>query len=237
VEAWAERLGAIVLPTGSLRAWRPEPRSRFRSTGFDDGAWWVQDAAGPPMPARPLRGPFPARRRSIAAPRRAARPRSWRMPGASVTALDMSANRLKRLSANLDRLGAFRQLPYGRDRYVSPFAPDEFVSTPCFLDAPCFLDRETVRPPSGRAVSPSRLLISRKLADLQARMLDKTAEFVAPRRHDRLLQLFRSTRTRARPWRAALPASGRIFEIVPIRREEAPGGWRMRSRPDGFSCG
>ncbi len=43
-EGWAERLGGQVLPTGSVRL------DRFRGSvtaleGFDDGAWWVQDAA------------------------------------------------------------------------------------------------------------------------------------------------------------------------------------------------
>jgi 16S rRNA (cytosine967-C5)-methyltransferase len=50
-EHWAERLGGTVLPTGSVRCRPKGPIDRLE--GYDDGAWWVQDAAAS-LPARHL---------------------------------------------------------------------------------------------------------------------------------------------------------------------------------------
>ncbi|TIX39288.1 MAG: MFS transporter, partial [Mesorhizobium sp.] len=47
---WAERLGGIVLPTGTVRVERLSA-SVPELPGFADGAWWVQDAAAS-LPAR-----------------------------------------------------------------------------------------------------------------------------------------------------------------------------------------
>jgi len=49
--AWAERLEAEILPTGTLR--RPLRGLVEALPGYDEGAWWVQDAAAA-MPARLL---------------------------------------------------------------------------------------------------------------------------------------------------------------------------------------
>src|SRR5690606_33989313 len=50
---WAERLGAHILPTGSLRLPQRVPVPDL--PGYAEGAWWVQDAAAA-LPAR-LVGP------------------------------------------------------------------------------------------------------------------------------------------------------------------------------------
>jgi 16S rRNA (cytosine967-C5)-methyltransferase len=47
---WAERLGGIVLPTGTVRVERLQA-SVIELPGFAEGAWWVQDAAAS-LPAR-----------------------------------------------------------------------------------------------------------------------------------------------------------------------------------------
>ncbi len=49
---WAERLGGIVLPTGSVRLDTHAPVVELE--GYGDGQWWVQDAAAA-LPARLLR--------------------------------------------------------------------------------------------------------------------------------------------------------------------------------------
>src|SRR4029077_12687196 len=46
---WAEKLGGRVLPTGSVRTLAPGAITAL--PGFDEGAWWVQDAAAS-IPAR-----------------------------------------------------------------------------------------------------------------------------------------------------------------------------------------
>src|SRR5260221_13824242 len=50
---WAERLGGRLLPTGSIRL--DDPGLVTALPGYDEGAWWVQDAAAV-LPAR-LLGP------------------------------------------------------------------------------------------------------------------------------------------------------------------------------------
>ena len=68
-QRWAEAFGGIVLPTGSVRVGAlagPVPEL----PGFDDGEWWVQDAAAA-LPARLLGDVSgPARRRSLRRARR-----------------------------------------------------------------------------------------------------------------------------------------------------------------------
>ena len=46
---WADRLGGLVLPTGTVRTTASGPVERL--PGFAEGAWWVQDAAAA-LPAR-----------------------------------------------------------------------------------------------------------------------------------------------------------------------------------------
>src|SRR3712207_4163172 len=49
--AWAERLGGVLLPTGSIRL---KERTAIRDLpGFEEGEWWVQDSAAA-LPARLL---------------------------------------------------------------------------------------------------------------------------------------------------------------------------------------
>ena len=50
-QRWAERLGGIVLPTGSVRLDSHRPIAELE--GYADGEWWVQDAAAA-LPARLL---------------------------------------------------------------------------------------------------------------------------------------------------------------------------------------
>ncbi|MDJ0684334.1 MAG: transcription antitermination factor NusB [Alphaproteobacteria bacterium] len=104
---WAERLGALRTPTGSLRATSlGDPRA---APGFKTGAWWVQDAAAA-LPARLLIDSLPSADGEpasvidlCAAP--GGKTAQLAAAGCAVTALDISAPRLARLRENLDRLG------------------------------------------------------------------------------------------------------------------------------------
>ena len=71
---WAERLGGIVLPTGSVRLDTHAPVAELE--GYADGEWWVQDAAAA-LPAQASSAPFRACASSISAPRLAEKPLSW----------------------------------------------------------------------------------------------------------------------------------------------------------------
>lgn len=99
-EQWAEKLESIVMPTGTLR--REKSASVPSLPGFEDGAWWVQDlsAALPATLFGDLRGKKAAD--VCAAP--GGKTAQMVLRGADVTAVDISANRVKRLKENLGRL-------------------------------------------------------------------------------------------------------------------------------------
>jgi 16S rRNA (cytosine967-C5)-methyltransferase len=98
---WAERLGGIVLSTGTVRIART---GRVEDLpGFADGAWWVQDAAAA-LPARLLGAVAGLSVADLcAAP--GGKTAQLAAEGADVTAVDQAPQRLGRLRDNLSRLG------------------------------------------------------------------------------------------------------------------------------------
>ncbi len=70
---WAEKLGGRVLPTGSVRLQTHAPIRELE--GYEDGFWWVQDAAAA-FPARLARNAARPASASTCAPRLVARRRS-----------------------------------------------------------------------------------------------------------------------------------------------------------------
>ncbi len=115
-EAWAERLGGKVLPTGSVRL---EAGGRIEDLpGYSDGGWWVQDAAAS-LPAR-LLGPVAGKSVVDLCAAPGGKTAQLAAAGADVTAVDLSSARLQRLRGNLDALepqGAARRRPTpGRGR-------------------------------------------------------------------------------------------------------------------------
>ena len=97
---WAERLGGMVLPTGSLRLDTHAPIAELE--GYADGGWWVQDAAAA-LPARLLR-PAPGMRIVDLCAAPGGKAAELAAAGADVTTVDRSAERLKLLAANFARL-------------------------------------------------------------------------------------------------------------------------------------
>ena len=97
---WADKLGGQALPMGSVRL--ATHQSIAELDGYDDGQWWVQDAAAS-LPARLLRAePGEKIADFCAAP--GGKTAQLALAGANVMAIDRSAERLKRLSVNLARL-------------------------------------------------------------------------------------------------------------------------------------
>jgi 16S rRNA (cytosine967-C5)-methyltransferase len=127
-ESWAKRLGGEILPTGSLRL--PRGAGPVESLpGYEEGAWWVQDAAAS-LPARLLGRP----RHAIdlcAAP--GGKTAELLARGSRVTAVDRSAPRLTRLGDNLRRLGFEAAVVTADAATWRPEEPAEAV----LLDAPC----------------------------------------------------------------------------------------------------
>ena len=127
--AWASKLEAQILPTGSLRRTRAGQVTAL--PGFAEGAWWIQDAAAA-LPAR-LFGDV--RRQTIidlcAAP---GGKTAWlAASGASVIAVEKDAARATRIAENLARLKLEAEIVIADARDYSPKVPADGV----LLDAPC----------------------------------------------------------------------------------------------------
>lgn len=168
---WAERLGGLVLPTGSVRIGRPEgPVSGL--AGFADGEWWVQDAAAS-IPAQLFSKLDGLEIVDLcAAP--GGKTAQLALAGAKVTACDQSANRLERLRGNLERLGLDVETRLSRAQDLA--APDGFDGV--LLDAPCS-STGTVRrhPDIPYTKTPEDIM---RLAQVQRDLLDHAASLVRP---------------------------------------------------------
>ena len=166
---WAKRLGGVVLPTGSVRLITHEPIAEL--DGYADGDWWVQDAAAA-LPAR-LLGVGPGVRVADFCAAPGGKAAQLAALGADVTAIDRSAERLKRLAAN------FQRLKLHADVIVADIAGLKAQPFDAILiDAPC-LSTGTIRrhPDIAWTKKPTDIA---PLAAVQARMLDKAVELVKP---------------------------------------------------------
>lgn len=130
-EMWAERLDAVLMPTGTLR--REKQAFVPQLEGYDEGQWWVQDLSAA-MPARlfhSLKG-----KKAVdlcAAP--GGKTAQMILAGANVTAVDISANRIKRLKENLNRLKLNAETVCADIREWQTAQNGKFDAV--LLDAPC----------------------------------------------------------------------------------------------------
>jgi 16S rRNA (cytosine967-C5)-methyltransferase len=131
--ALAERTGGVLLPTGSLRL--PNAGKVAELEGYDEGAWWVQDAAAA-LPAQLLLGALDQTRGAKIADLCAApggKTAQLATAGAMVTAVDRDAARLQRVAENLKRLRLDATLVAADANQWLPGVPLDGV----LLDAPC----------------------------------------------------------------------------------------------------
>jgi 16S rRNA (cytosine967-C5)-methyltransferase len=168
-EGWAERLGAILLPTGSLRLTSRTAIPQL--PGFADGEWWVQDAAAA-LPARLLQA-RPGQRILDLCAAPGGKTAQLALTGADVTAVDRSAARMERLMQNMERL---------KFSVTAAVSEAEAYAAPAFdgvlLDAPCTATGTIRRHPD---VAWSKTLQDVfKLAGVQSRLLDHAAGLVKP---------------------------------------------------------
>ncbi len=160
--------GASILPTGSLRLAAGAQVSGL--PGYDDGAWWVQDAAAA-LPARLLGDVAGATVLDLcAAP--GGKTMQLAAAGAKVTALDLSETRMARLKDNLDRTGLS----------ATCVVEDAFAHTGQYdailLDAPCSATGTIRRHPDLPFVkSPQEV---EALTKLQMRMIDHAIGLLRP---------------------------------------------------------
>ncbi len=169
-EAWAKRLDAQILPTGSLR--RSSGGLVSELAGFDDGAWWVQDAAAA-LPAR-LFGDLAGRRAIDLCAAPGGKTAQLAAAGATVTAVDISAERLRLVTENLTRLGLAAETVCSDALNFTPAAPADAI----LLDAPC-ASTGTIRrhPDIAWLKSPNDVAAAAKL---QARLLRAAVAMLAP---------------------------------------------------------
>jgi len=168
---WAETLGGLALPTGSVRlAELQGPVTDL--PGYDNGDWWVQDAAAA-LPAR-LLGDIAGQRVADLCAAPGGKTAQLIAAGARVTAVDASRNRIARLKTNLDRLKLEAEII---EADVAAWEPSRLFDA-VLLDAPCS-STGTVRrhPDVPWTKSPAEV---DKLAGVQRRLLDAAVRLTRP---------------------------------------------------------
>ena len=173
-QPWLERLGGELLPTGSVRL--IEAGNVTALPGFDEGAWWVQDAAAA-IPARLIHaGPGMRIADLCAAP--GGKTAQLAAAGAQVTALDRSAVRLRRLTQNLERLGLEAEVVEADAASWQVGIENGGPFDAVLIDAPCSATG-TIRRHPDVAWSKAPADIA-SLGALQARILRNAADLVRP---------------------------------------------------------
>jgi 16S rRNA (cytosine967-C5)-methyltransferase len=168
---WAEKLGGIVLPTGTVRVEKLSA-SVTELPGFADGAWWVQDAAAS-FPAR-LFGDVQGLRVADLCAAPGGKAAQLILAGAKVTAVDTSKNRLARLAQNLERLGLSAEIVQAD---LTKYEPEELFDA-VLLDAPCSSTGTVRRHPDVPWTKTAADV--EKLADLQRKLLARAVTLVKP---------------------------------------------------------
>jgi 16S rRNA (cytosine967-C5)-methyltransferase len=167
--SWQEKLGGMILPTGSLRLQTHVPIGELQ--GFDEGQWWVQDAAAA-LPARLLQvKPGTKVADFCAAP--GGKAAQLAAAGADVTAIDRSAERLKILAANFERLHLRAEMIVADVTGLKGLSFDAIL-----IDPPCSGTGTIRRHPDIAWIKKASDIAA--LAAMQSRMLDKAAEMVRP---------------------------------------------------------
>jgi 16S rRNA (cytosine967-C5)-methyltransferase len=168
--AWTEKLGATLLPTGSLR--RPGGGDITALPGFAEGLWWVQDMAAA-IPAR-LLGDVTGLTVADLCAAPGGKALQLAAAGAKVTAVDRSAKRLVRFRQNLKRLNLEAAIVEADAAAWSPAQPFDAV----LLDAPCTATGTLRRHPDGLWLKgPGDVAY---LADQQRALLDSALAMLRP---------------------------------------------------------
>jgi 16S rRNA (cytosine967-C5)-methyltransferase len=167
---WAEKLGGIVLQTGSVRL---KARGRIEDLpGYHEGEWWVQDAAAA-LPAR-LLGPVAGLTVADLCAAPGGKTAELAASGAIVTAVDVSPVRLERLHDNVARLKLAVEVVTAD---VATWAPGRLFDA-VLLDAPCTATGTIRRHPD--IMHLKRVRDVAPLAELQYLLLENAGRLVRP---------------------------------------------------------
>ena len=168
--ALATLVGGQALPTGSVRLANATQISDL--PGFEQGDWWVQDAAAA-IAARALR-PQPGERILDLCAAPGGKTLQLAAAGASVTSLDLSASRMERVAENLSRCKLSAQTVVADALTWQPDAPFDAV----LLDAPCSATGTIRRHPDLPFVKDATGL--KDIFALQSALLDRALSFLRP---------------------------------------------------------
>ena len=158
------------LPTGSVRL--AEPGQVSTLPGYATGDWWVQDAAA--ALAVPLLGVRPGQTVLDLCAAPGGKTLQLAAAGAAVTALDISAPRMARVSENLARTGLSAKLVVADALHWQPEAAFDAI----LLDAPCSATGTIRRHPELPFLKDGSELA--ELTALQAQLLDRALGWLKP---------------------------------------------------------
>jgi len=166
--SWAQKLGARLLPTGSLRLDGLTPVPEL--PGFAEGEWWVQDAAAA-LPAK-LFGNVHGKKVIDLCAAPGGKTMQLAAQGAHVMAVDRSSKRLQRLKENLARAKLNAEIVCKDALAFVPEKKAEFV----LIDAPCAATGTIRRHPDIlRLKSPDDVA---RMAELQNKLLEHAVKSI-----------------------------------------------------------
>ncbi len=170
---WSATLKATAMSTGTLRL--ISGGAVHEMPGFDDGMWWVQDAAAA-IPAKLFGADIKGQRVIDLCAAPGGKTMQLAAAGAHVTALDRSAQRLKRLEQNLERLrlGANVEIIAADAAAWQPQQPVPYI----LLDAPCSATGTIRRHPDVAHLKTPRDV--ERLIHVQANILENAFNMLAP---------------------------------------------------------
>lgn len=226
---WAEKLGGVVLPTGSVRLVASGPIEAL--PGYAEGAWWVQDAAAA-LPARLLGNVRGLRVADLcAAP--GGKTAALANGGAHVVAIDISPARLARVRENLGRLHLSAEVVAAD---VLTWEPAELPNArkqggafdAILLDAPCTATGTIRRHPDVAWLKRPGDVAA--LAALQRRMLARASGWLRP--GGTLVFCTCSLEPEEGETHVAAALATLPLDVVPVTPDEV-GGLAELLRPDG----
>ena len=130
--SWAEKLGAELLPNGSLRLYNAPKVQQLPE--YASGNWWVQDVAAA-LPVAAM-GDISGKKVIDLCAAPGGKTAQLRAKGAEVTALDISASRLETLQQNMRRLG-FTDISAQNIDAMDYLQSGSVQFDAVLLDAPC----------------------------------------------------------------------------------------------------
>jgi 16S rRNA (cytosine967-C5)-methyltransferase len=170
-EAWANKLEAELLPTGSLR--RKSASARVETLpGFEEGAWWVQELAAS-LPVK-LLGELSGKSVLDCCAAPGGKTAQLAAAGASVTAIDQSPHRVRRLQENMQRLHLQAEVITADLLSWEPETLYDII----LLDAPCSATGTIRRHPELPWLrSPKDV---KRLVQIQQKLLHRVSKWLRP---------------------------------------------------------